>query len=453
MSFMNNVAKESCGALRLFETKKVEIENVIFINNEAEATVGGALCIIGVDELKLLGSTVFKKNVAKDIGGAIYVSNSGNLDFGSTNFEGNRADNSGGAIGGFTTEEFRAAGAVYEKNSCEVNGGSIDLDGVQNVVLDNVTFTSNRAGRNGGAVRLTEGKRLDILDTVLLLNEAGKDGGGVIARSFKEVELSGLTVKNNTAQGSGGGVFAGGAQNLRLLDTRIEYNRAKKSGGALEVMDSKVDGSGLILKENHADESGGAFLCQGDSSINMHKVNFTHNFAQAGQSLSTKCSCNVNVTDSFFLREKERKGNGDFFKREKKCSQIVHSGCMFFGAPDRGWPKWLIAVIALACTFGFLCCIMVLGCSIYRGRQKRAMKKIDEEAGYDELDKSPKQRKDDYSDDDYDDEYDGSEYDDVDLSDANTEDLESVDGDKNPNAARTSGTRPPGKTSAPTAKK
>lgn len=448
MSFINNAAKRACGAVRLSKARKVEIEDVIFVDNKAQESEGGALCIEEVDDLKLLGSTFFKKNVAKDVGGAIYVHNSGSLDLGATNFEGNSAS-TGGAIAGVSLKGFKSSDAEYRGNSCEKNGGSIDLDAVQHVALDNVKFTSNKAGQDGGAIWLLEGEETIISDTVFFLNEAGRDGGSLMAGSIGAMEFSSVSVRNNTAGGSGGGVIAERVKDLRLLDTTLEYNTAKKSGGALELSDSKVDGSNLILKENEADDSGGAFLCKGNSRIKMHQVNFTHNFAQSGQSLTTECSCNINVTDSFFLREKKRKGNGDFFDKDKRCSDIVHSGCLFFGAPDRSWPVWMIVVVALACTFGLLCCITMICCIFYRRRYKPKKSKYDEEAAYDDLNQSPAGGKDDYGDEYYDEEFDseyGSEYDDVDLSDDNQKDFKKDEGNRR--ARGTNGSNPKASSSA-----
>ncbi|GMH44376.1 hypothetical protein BSKO_12310 [Bryopsis sp. KO-2023] len=384
MTFEENSAISSCGAIRLVDTGKVDFAGIEFSKNSAGSSNGGAVCLEGVEEFVSHNGTSFESNRAGESGGAIYVFDCMNLTFEETPFEMNSAGGSGGAIGGSGVGDLKANQVTFIENECEANGGGLGVASVENAVLDSVEFRNNSGGANGGALWISEGDKFTIKDTVFHVNEAGGDGGAFVVMDYVKGKLLGSVLTKNEAGGSGGGLVMDGVRDVQVVDTQIESNNARKRGGALQLLRTNMESSGLMLMENEAEESGGALLCESDSDIRISKANFTHNYARAGQSLTALCGCSVNVTHSVFLRERSRSNNGDFFKRARKCGAVIYTlECEFFGGPLKKLEKWLLVLIVLVGVLAFLACLTcVLCCYFRRSARKKAQALKDIEEGF-----------------------------------------------------------------------
>ena len=90
--------------------------------------------------------------------------------------------------------------------------------------------------------------------------------------------------------------------------------------------------------------------------MKMNSTKFIYNAAHEGATLSIDCRCDVDVEHSAFFRDKELKGNGDFFHVSKGCGSVNHNGCEFHGNMPHNGRDALLA----GAGGGFLALIVVL---------------------------------------------------------------------------------------------
>lgn len=375
--FKDNSASFSCGSIQASAVGLLQIENVEFSGNKALEENGGAICFHDINMIALMGTTSFVNNTAAGNGGAVYVTNATVLESGSTAFFNNSGMN-GGAIGGVDVSEFSSIGGNFSDNHGQGNGGGIYLDPIVYFILEDAVVLNNHA-LDGGGIKIGNGSLVDIQNVTFSRNTASRDGGGIMVDHFAKMDLTNVNITNNTAEANGAGVVSDQVGALKLQKTGFDFNTAFSGrGGALHLLATNVDGDDVHLNQNEAYHSGGAFLCEGDSLISMKNINFTYNFARAGQSLSAYCGCSVNVSDSEFHREKHRKHNGDFFEKKKSCAEIIHNNCLFFGAPDVKLAGWVIIVIIVVSVLFLFFCIVGIALAYYRKKYKTELDDVED---------------------------------------------------------------------------
>ena len=100
--------------------------------------------------------------------------------------------------------------------------------------------------------------------------------------------------------------------------------------------------------------------------MKMNSTNFTYNAAHEGATLSIDCRCDVDVKNSAFYRDKNLKGNGDFFHVSKGCGSVNHNGCEFHGnMPHNG-----INALLAGAGGGFLALVVVFFIVIVLARRR-----------------------------------------------------------------------------------
>lgn len=172
--------------------------NVKFVNNSAIAGNGGAIALLGSDNLKgsvsITGSGIeFKNNAAID-GGAVYsynpnprsgiITNCVLASMGTVTFEGNTAVNNGGAVYLGKQEMVQAGGYAnyyyFKENQAGGDGGAIycgDYNGASIQNSSKAEFTKNVAGGRGGAVY--GGITSDSSSSFVVNGNTASIGGGV----------------------------------------------------------------------------------------------------------------------------------------------------------------------------------------------------------------------------------------------------------------------------------
>ena len=201
--------------------------NTSFIENKAEQKQGGAISSYG---LLTARDVLFRGNVAKNHGGAMYIANSSSTyltrlhTFENCTFEENQAT-LGGAL------------SLYASSSDLENGGK--------AVLTNCTFTANSAASPtsattasyGGAIYMERQSELTMTDTTFTQNIARTEGGALYAAGESVITANGCAFTENTVEKAGkhGGAVSLHSAHLTADDVEFVGNTAKNNGGALYV--------------------------------------------------------------------------------------------------------------------------------------------------------------------------------------------------------------------------
>lgn len=215
VSFDSNKSGVDGGAIR--SSGKLNIAGANFVGNESPST-GGAISLSGGQTL--IAGTAFNGNSAGEHGGAIDL-NTGKLEIYDSVFNGNIA------TGGDTS---KGGGAIYITNSGNVSptlvirsvfNGNLSPEGVGGAIFYNVqdddfplnirdsSFQGNLAGipteqRNGGAI-MSWGLA-NIYGSTFLNNAAAGDGGAIALEDDGKLVMANSTFSANAAGDQGGAI-------------------------------------------------------------------------------------------------------------------------------------------------------------------------------------------------------------------------------------------------------
>jgi predicted outer membrane repeat protein len=244
---------------------------------DAEANQGGAISMSDGGELTIEGTT-FTANLAYEQGGALMVDIRALL-VSSSVFEGNQAIDDGGAIW-VTAEDVEIEGCSFKTNSGE-DGGAIHLNAPLTVLTD-TSFETNSASRSGGAVAVRDiDQVLEVTGGSFTGNVATRDGGAVYASDSAEFSCESCTFTDNSSERSGGAIGANVA-NVALQDCTLSNNTAGESrvGGALWVDNGTLTADAVTFDNNLAGDGGAIAL--GLAVASLASVTFQDNVADQG---------------------------------------------------------------------------------------------------------------------------------------------------------------------------
>ena len=212
----------------------VTVANVVFEDNRAWLTSGGAIGGFNRDELTVTGSA-FKRNDAYTQGGGIYFS--GPLTVTDSNFVGNESG-SGGAISTNSDDHISISASNFEGNHATYSGGAIAGGGPGDNVIRDSVFTQNSASGPGGAVATGSGPGGDSLITrsTFVGNQSILGGGALYAMS----DGGPFTVSNSTFAANRTTNGSGGALNLNQGSNQ---NEAEFRLDSLTIVDNVATGS------------------------------------------------------------------------------------------------------------------------------------------------------------------------------------------------------------------
>ena len=206
--FINNTADYQGGALWGISFKQIFIASSHFVQNRAESTHGGAVCLrntegnLKTDKLLLQNSSL-KDNYAGSDGGALYLFGC-HVGIKNSTFQGNVARSRGGALAAFNSILYIAEGIIHKNTVGQEDstgcGGGLMAETNCTVYVTDSRFSANMA-KNGPCagvcavdkiqMHLT---RVDIVD-----NLAGTFGGAIDIESNSKVILSDCKISNNTS--------------------------------------------------------------------------------------------------------------------------------------------------------------------------------------------------------------------------------------------------------------
>ncbi|MCQ2977381.1 MAG: right-handed parallel beta-helix repeat-containing protein [archaeon] len=210
----NGAKTSQCEGGAVYYNGHIDIKNSTFTNNKAE-DYGGAM----YSKTCLLNDCTFNNNTASDNdGGAVYCE--GGMGIHNCKFNENKAYEDGGAICCYSSpieiESIEITNSKFDKNSCngakiaQCEGGAIYCSESKNLEIHTCTFTNNHAYDYGGAI-YAETSRINIEQSILFNNYVSdNDGGAVYLNNWGNsyLFLSHNNISSNYAAGKGGGIYS-----------------------------------------------------------------------------------------------------------------------------------------------------------------------------------------------------------------------------------------------------
>ncbi|CAH3151082.1 unnamed protein product, partial [Porites evermanni] len=332
-TFSNNGASINGGAVSVSANSPATIilQNVTMESNKAK-NFGGAIYVsddgdgkgetFGSKELSNLCNitvllSVFSKNYARSIGGAISISGEKPivLILGNVTMEANSASYSGGAVYVDTILSLKVYKSFFYNNTAlgsDVTvGGAISIknvkpcNGTSNLTIEHSTFSNNKASYGGGAVYVQANTQsvLTLSNLTVESNTVHSNGGAELSNlcntmcTILSLKVYKSFFYNNTALGSdvtvGGAISiknvkpCNGTSNLIIEHSKFSNNKANHSGGAVYLRANAQSFVPAIVINNStffncfAKQVGGAFYmwADGNATVEVKKARFVGNQA------------------------------------------------------------------------------------------------------------------------------------------------------------------------------
>jgi len=266
-----NVASASGGCLRLTGDFAATVSSSSFADNSAAAGSGGAVAAFR-GTLRLV-DVDFRRNVAADLGGAVYGVGS-DLSFVNATLADNGA-RSGGAVACEDLSTCAFSGRSDLRSNVAVDGGAIYAsESSVDCAADEGVIRRNSATESGGAFYVVDGSLVVHHAASVEENVAELSGGAVAALGRSAVALHGDFYANRVLStvGRGGVIFFDLAEDApggsTLANATMTANAADR-GGAIFVSfpGAHLDLSGLRATQNLATLQGAVAYVGGASSL------------------------------------------------------------------------------------------------------------------------------------------------------------------------------------------
>ena len=268
----------------LFNYRTMNIYSATFKNNTATdiggviymPNSGAAFTYIGEENDVVTPNVVFEGNTAKDVGGAIYAKNK--IVVKNATFKGNKTSTEGGAIAA-TNIRMTIENCLFEENSATTYGGAIYVSGANTADEKELNITSSVFNKNtanrAGAVYVASSAEAYIFKTNFYENTAAY--GGVAFADAAKLEINGSEMKGNTATYAGCiEVFTDA--NVLLNNITATQNEAKY-GGVIYSKESTLAVYNSNFEGNIATNTGGAFNLNELTTANIYASKFKGNSA------------------------------------------------------------------------------------------------------------------------------------------------------------------------------
>ena len=269
---MSDIIKDMPDSIMPLLTKNDRLDFIDYLASNMKAEVTNRLG--GKSEM-----TTISNNYAADLGGAIYMPNSGSAFTyigedaagieAHVSFIGNSAKDSGGAI--YARNVIDISNAYFKDNSTTSGeGGAIVAYTIQ-MTMNDVIFDGNTSGTYGAAVYLS-----------------GSNG----KEDVLELEGKKVTFKNNS--GKLGALYVGSLVRVSMEDAIFENNHSGSYAGAIYTAGGTVDINGATFKKNHATSYGGA-ICYASLAIDYYQLGYQTGLMAAQILLGTKTPSDIAI--------------------------------------------------------------------------------------------------------------------------------------------------------------
>ncbi len=200
------------GGFYLYEVAEATLIGNSISSNKI-AGRGGGVGINGSDHVLLSGNTFLKNQVTQYDGGAIYVTQSSNVQL-VNNIVGQNTAVHGGGVYVSSSPETRLEKMTIYDNTAEGHGGGLYVSGSNGLMLQSSHLYSNTARDTeamGGGIAVVSSKRLELVNTIIADNTLlGTYGAGLAAWgeefNLADVTLIHTTLARNTGS-DGSGVY------------------------------------------------------------------------------------------------------------------------------------------------------------------------------------------------------------------------------------------------------
>lgn len=269
-----------------------------------------------------LKDSVFEGNLAgREYGGAIYLSNFGNLYGNNISVRNNEANSHGGGI--CTTEDVYAEleNSHFDNNVAQ-NGGGLAYTAGSETHLHKIRFTNNHAHSFGGAVFIKyTGKQSTFSDCTFEGNNANYGAG--MSGASANVEISNTSFLTNVAEEYGGAMDLVNVT-ITLQHSVLESNEAVQDGGGIAAISgSRLTLSDMLIDSNKAGYNGGGIAVSLGASLLCYSCNFLRNEADYGAGLHLPTEESPLVVAQ--LQNSTFEENSAFFYGGKNLSLIYRS--------------------------------------------------------------------------------------------------------------------------------
>jgi predicted outer membrane repeat protein len=264
--YTDNLATTSGGAIWAWDGVSVELEDILFDQNQVEEGDGGALWLGNLIHLSV-DSAEFSKNFAMVAGGSVWVDSVfDTVQFTDLSFQGNATDQGEGGALVLVDLSIEGSGLSFAENSAGTEGGAIWASSLDTLALDSTDFESNSAGSgsSGGALWLSFVDTLQIDHSSFCGNQA-ETGGAVYAYYMHGTESwTGNIFQENEASSDGGAFYIIYSPGHSMTNNTLIGNRAGSSGGSIWATGLSTDftnnivaytqqGDGLYLDDSASD--------------------------------------------------------------------------------------------------------------------------------------------------------------------------------------------------------
>ena len=279
ITFTNNVANDSGGALASYNSK-VRVEGGgRFINNSAKS--GGGIVISDGGSLTLDGSNTFAGKAQR--GGGINVRNSSSLSSrGHISFTNNLANDSGGGLLSFNSSVKLEGNISYINNTAYYAGGGL-LAQYSNVNVEGDGRFINNSAKYGGGVAVGNGSSLTLDGSNTFAGNKADQGGGINVQNSSLSSRNNISFTNNLANQGGGGLLSFNSSVKLEGNSSYINNTAYRAGGGLlaQYSNVNVEGDGKFIN-NSAEYGGGIFITYGSGLTLIGNNSFAGNKAYQG---------------------------------------------------------------------------------------------------------------------------------------------------------------------------
>jgi hypothetical protein len=253
-------------------TPTITLTNVSFADNFTTSTVstngGGAIFLQGAAVVNASSAT-FTNNQAvvgsTSGGGAIMVTGASTMTFANSTLTGNSAVGSttattqyGGAINAGSTLNLTITSSTLSGNKANSIGGAIRVSGATTITVADSTFNANTSGSSGGAIRLASTVTASTFTNTKFTNNIGTSGAAVYTNSGSStMTFESSTFSGNTATSSHGGAFYvfNTGSSITLTNSSVLNNSATLSGGGFRMWGGNLIVSNSTFFGNTASNS------------------------------------------------------------------------------------------------------------------------------------------------------------------------------------------------------
>ena len=280
-SVFYNYRRLNIYSAKITNNSSSDLGGVIYVPNS-----GSAFLNVGTDNDIVEPSVNFEGNSSGSHGGAIYANNV--VAIKNATFKNNSSAKSGGAIVAYNPQ-ITVDNCVFDGNVSNTSGGAISINAangkeeIREVVVTNSTFTENTAATNGGAVY--SGKSARAYFENVKFNSNVANSGGAVYATVTDVEINGAEFKANKSDSNGGAIamLTSGDDLLENLTTTVTLNdvtadgNTAANGGFIYSENAVLKLYSSTLKSNSTTSTGGAIAFQKGSVAKIYATVFENN--------------------------------------------------------------------------------------------------------------------------------------------------------------------------------